>query len=196
MLNNCFASSSSNVSERTSSKYQMIENGCIIDSTLQYLPSPNEVTRRFFFKVFDFSSSNMTSVFIHCQALLCNSTDANSICKQQGCQRQKRSTSGISEMVNTRQRLNNGIEKLSINSVEEDEKAYGSIGPFVLGNAEDENGESTNPQMYVIIASCIAGVLFITLISFVAYISYIKIFSKTTSYLSNHASNSQNFSEI
>ncbi|RMX56740.1 hypothetical protein pdam_00021207 [Pocillopora damicornis] len=81
LVENCFATSSKNT--YLAAKYYLVKNGCCVDKTTKFVPTPKTEESRFSIEGFKFIADH-PFVFLHCQMRICDSDDLNSRCSQ-GC---------------------------------------------------------------------------------------------------------------
>uniref|UniRef100_UPI00358E931F oncoprotein-induced transcript 3 protein isoform X2 n=1 Tax=Myxine glutinosa TaxID=7769 RepID=UPI00358E931F len=86
LVENCYATPRQ--SDLEPAKYFLIRNGCLVDHTVKRLPSSNVLSKHYAVQVFKFLGKE-TTVFVHCEVLLCRAGDGSSRCVQ-GCVRRVR----------------------------------------------------------------------------------------------------------
>ncbi|RDD36756.1 Oncoprotein-induced transcript 3 protein [Trichoplax sp. H2] len=111
----CFATPEPTLNQ--SIRYNIIQNGCDIDTTIQHYESPSPSTARFSLYPFQFIG-NYRFVFFHCQILLCHRFSSQSRCSR-GCVMDRSSISN-----RTKRDFNSDVSK-SFHVLQ---------GPFILIN--------------------------------------------------------------
>nr|CAB3262625.1 uncharacterized protein LOC100180926 [Phallusia mammillata] len=172
-------------------EYFMIQNGCILDSTMEEHESPSQSENRFSIKAFRFRESfpnqtGPTVVNIQCFVVVCNGQTDVTRCSQ-GCltENRKRRSLGASRQKlvirNKRQLFDDddgNIPTISPNVSEStvlEVTRSGDIQIFVEVNPTTDPSLDplhTSVSMLVIVSACVGGIAFLLLISVIVIIAY------------------------
>ncbi|XP_006819256.1 scavenger receptor cysteine-rich domain-containing protein DMBT1-like [Saccoglossus kowalevskii] len=139
-------------------QYAIIENGCIMDETVQIQPTGNPAEKHFSIQAFEFVDSPGEVIYIHCDMLVCNASDIYSRCEM-GC------------ITNARRKRDGEMESLVSQSVSQGPISLTKRQSGVLHAFTDDRSEDsyTGPGLVVLLGVFCIGILLV--ISAIVYVA-------------------------